>query len=165
MGQKKYFMKKLINYSLLFFVGILFISCSKDSSSPSLEGKWHFSASGAKGSGSTIIWTPNQENACESQSYSQLNSNGTILYQEYNTNSSGACILYVDPNPNSTSETWVRSGDDLVITYSDFSVTPTDVNVYKEHIVSITDSELITQSYDMATNLVLIDSYSKLLRK
>ena len=158
-------MKKLINYSLLFFVGILFISCSKDSSSPSLEGKWHFSASGAKGSGSTIIWTPNQENACESQSYSQLNSNGTILYQEYNTNSSGACILYVDPNPNSTSETWVRSGNDLVITYSDFSVTPTDVYVYKEHIVSITDSELITQSYDMATRLVLIDSYSKLLRK
>ena len=158
-------MKKLINYSLLFFFGILFISCSKDSSSPSVVGKWHFSANGAKGSGSTIVWTPNQDDACSLQSYTQLNSNGTISTQEYNTNTSGVCELYVDPTPNSSSMTWVRNGDDLVITYSDFSVTPTDVSVSKEHIVSITDSELITQSYDMATNLVLTDSYSKLLRK
>ena len=71
-------MKKLINYSLLFVVAVLSISCSKDSSSPSVVGKWHFSANGAKGTGSTIVWTPNQDNACELQSYSEFVSNGTV---------------------------------------------------------------------------------------
>ena len=164
MGQKKYFMKKLINHSLLFFVGILFISCSKDSSSPSLEGKWHFSASGAKGSGSTIIWTPNQEDSCESLTYTEFVSNGSIFYQEYYTNlSTGACVLYVDPNPTSHSETWVRTGDDVTITNNYFTV-PTTVYTFKAHIVSLTDSELIVQEYDQ-TNVNLIDSYSKFSRR
>ena len=159
-------MKKLINYSLLFVVAALSISCSKDSSSPSLVGKWSFTAEGAKGTGSTIVWTPNSANACELQSYTEFVSNGTLSNQSYNTNpTTGACVLYVDPTPNSSSETWVRSGDDIIITYSDFSVTPTNVDTYKARIVSLTDSELIIQSYDFQTNLVLIDNYSKATRR
>ena len=164
--KNKIFMKKLINYSLLFFVGILFISCSKDSSSPSVVGKWHFTANGAKGTGSTIVWTLNQENACELQSYSEFVSNGTLLDQYYSTDlTTGACVLYVNPTPNLSSTTWVRSGDDIIITYSDFSVTPTNVDTYKSRIVSLTDSEIITQNYDFNTNTTLIDSYSKAARR
>ncbi len=164
--KNKIFMKKLINYSLLFFVGILFISCSKDSSSPSVVGKWHFTANGAKGTGSSIVWTLNQENACELQSYSEFVSNGTFLDQYYYTNlTTGACVLSVDPTPNSSSETWVRSGDDIVLTFTDFTVTPTNVDTFKVRIVSLTDSEIITQNYDLNTNTTLIDSYSKATRR
>jgi hypothetical protein len=159
-------MKKLINYSLLFVVAALSISCSKDSSSPSLVGKWSFTAEGAKGTGSTIVWTPISSNACELQSYTEFVSNGTFSDQSYNTNpTTGACELYVDPTPTSSSETWVRSGDDLVITFTDFTVTPSNVDTYKYHIVSLTDSELIFQFYDMQTNLVLTDGYAKLSRR
>ncbi len=163
--KNKIFMKKLINYSLLFFVGILFISCSKDSSSPSVVGKWHSTAYGAKGTGSTIVWTPIQDDACELQSYSEFVSNGTLLDQYYYTNlTTGACVLYVNPTPNLSSETWVRSGDDIVITYSDFSVTPTNVETYKARIVSLTDSEIITQNYEI-NNTTLRDSYYKAARR
>ena len=159
-------MKKLINYSLLFVVAVLSISCSKDSSSPSVVGKWHFSANGAKGTGSTIVWTPNQDNACELQSYSEFVSNGTFLDQSYYTNpTTGACVLYVDPTPSSNSFTWLRSGDDIVLTISDFSVTPTNVDTFKARIVSLTDSELIFQDYDQTTQTNLIDSYSKATRR
>lgn len=156
-------MKKLINYSLLFVVAVLFISCSKDSS-PSLVGKWSFTADGEKGTGSTIVWTPNSADACELQSYTEFVSNGTFSNQSYNTNpSTGACVLYVDPTP--ISQTWVRSGDDLAITITDLSVTPPSVDTFKVHIMSLTDSELIIQEYDEITNTTLIDSYSKLSRR
>ena len=158
-------MKKLINYSLLFVVAVLSISCSKDSS-PSVVGKWHFAADGEKGTGNTIVWTPNQDDTCELQSYSEFVSNGTFLFQDYYTNpTTGACVLYVDPTPTSESFTWVRSGDDIVLTYSNFTVTPTDVDIFKIRIVSLTDSELITQNYDLNTNTTLIDSYSKATRR
>ena len=159
-------MKKLINYSLLFVVAALSISCSKDSSSPSLVGKWGFTADGAKGTGSTIVWTPNSANVCDLQSYTEFVSNGTLSYQGYTTNPiTGVCELYVDPTPTSSSETWVRSGDDLVITFTDFTVTPSNVDTYKSHIVSLTDSELIIQDYDQTTQTNLTDRYSKLSRR
>ena len=159
-------MKKLINYSLLFVVAVLSISCSKDSSSPSLVGKWGFTADGAKGTGSTIVWTPSSNSdVCSLEDYMELNSNGTISYQEYITsNSTGGCVLYVDPTPTSHSETWVRSGDDFTITNNDFTTVPTTVSNFKAHIISLTDSELIVQEYDQA-NVNLADSYFKFSRK
>lgn len=160
-------MKKLINYSLLFAFAILSISCSKDSSSPSLVGKWHFTAEGAKGSGSTIVWaTITSTDACNSQNYTEFVSNGTLLNQEYETNpTTGACVLYVDPTPSSHSETWVRSGDDVTITYSDLSVTPAIVESFKARIVSLTDSELIVQQYNQMNQTTLVDIYSKATRR
>ncbi len=158
-------MKKLINYSLLFVIAVLSISCTKDSSSPSLVGKWSFTADGTKGTGSTIVWTPISSNACDIQNYTEFVSNGTVSGQSYYTNSTGACVLYVDPTPTSSSETWLRSGDDIVITTSDFTVTPTQVDTVKAHIVSLTDSELILQFYDFTTNTNLIDVYYKLSRR
>ena len=158
-------MKKLINYSLLFVVAILSISCSKDSSSTSLVGKWHNTADGEKGSGSAVIWTPVfYTDECSLQDSMELNSNGTITYQEYTTNTStGACSLYVDSNPNSYSQTWVRSGDDVTITDTDFTTTPNTVFTYKARIISLTDSELIIQEYD-DMNVNLADDYSKFSR-
>jgi hypothetical protein len=160
-------MKKIFNYSFLFIVAILSISCTKDTGSPSLSGKWHFTADGSKGSGTTIIWTPstNSSNVCGLQDYMEFSSNGTLSTQEYVMNpSTGACELYVDFNPTSHSETWVRTGDDVTITNNDFTTTPTTVSTFKAHIMTLTDSELIVQEYDFA-NFNLIDSYSKFTRK
>ena len=59
----------------------------------------------------------------------------------------------------------MRSEDDIVITNSDFTVTPSQLDTFKSHIVSLTDSELILQFYDFTTNTNLIDVYYKLSRR
>jgi hypothetical protein len=149
-------MKKL-TLILGVFAAVVTLSCSKESA-PGLTGKWRFYANGAKGTGTTIVWEANTDDACEAQSFSQLNADGSTYFENYSINPiTDECELADDSLYTST---WVKEGDDLIVTYE----SGTFVEEYKSRIVSLSSSELITQEYNQA-GTALIDSYSKLIRK
>ena len=149
---------KKVTLILGVFATVISLSCSKESA-PSLVGKWRFYEEGSKGTGSTIVWEANTDDACEAQSFSQLNADGSTYFENYSINPiTDECEL--DDNSQLYISTWVKEGDDLIVT-TEFGP---DVIEYKSRVVSLSSSELITQDYNQA-GTALIDSYSKLIRK
>ena len=152
---------KKINFLFGILVAVVMISCSKESNAPTMVGKWHFYSTGAKGSGSTIVWAANDDTPCEAQSFDQLNTDGSV-YSEYYYNNvvTNACELQ-DNSQSPYTSTWRREGDDFIWTSIDHTSNPPTQYEYKSHIVSLTDSELIVQNY---SGDVLTDSYTKTIR-
>ncbi len=154
---------KKITLILGLIAAVITLSCSKESA-PSVVGKWHFYTDGAKGSGTTIVWATNTDDACEAQSFEQYNADGSIYSESYSVNTqTNVCELQSNA-PSSFSSTWRKEGDDLIFTYVDDSTTPPTTGESKFHIVSLSGSELIGQVYDM-DNITLVDTYIKLIRK
>lgn len=158
-------MKKL-NLILGVFVAVIMLSCSNNDKNDSvnLAGKWHFYATGAKGSGTSIVWSTNNDTPCTAQSFYQLNPDGS-LYSEvyYNNIMTNACELQ-DNSQSPYSSTWRRDGDDFIWTDINHSTNPATQSESKSHIVSLSDTELIVQGYD-SDGTTLIDDYAKLIRK
>jgi hypothetical protein len=155
-------MKKL-TLILGVVAAVITLSCSKESA-PSLVGKWRFYEEGIKGTGSTIVWEANTDDACEAQSFFQLNADGSIYQEYYDINPlTSDCELY-DDSQSPFTQTWRKEGDDIILTQIDNSVSPPTSSDNKAKIYSLSSSELILQQYNQA-GTTLIDSYSKLIRK
>jgi PBP1b-binding outer membrane lipoprotein LpoB len=155
-------MKKL-SLILSVFAAVITLSCSKESA-PSVVGKWHFYSSGAKGTGSTIVWEANVDSPCEAQSFTQLNEDGSVYEENYFINiMTNACELQVNSQSLYT-YTWRRDGDDFIWTEINHSTNPATQDESKTHIVSLSETELIIQQYS-SDGTTLIDDYAKLIRK
>jgi hypothetical protein len=154
-------MKKL-TLILSVIAAVVTLSCSKESE-PSIVGKWHFYAEGAKGNGTTIVWGANTDDDCEAQSFSQLNADGSTYYENYFINPiTSDCELYDDLQ--SYTQTWRKVGNDIIFTTVDNSTNPPTTTEGKSFIVSVSGSELIVQEYNQAGTM-LDDIYFKLVRK
>ena len=159
-------MKKL-NLILGVFAAVITLSCSNNDKNVSvnLVGKWHFYSSGAKGSGSTIVWEANTDTPCEAQSFIQFNADGSVYEEIYFINiMTNACELQ-DNSQSLYTYTWRRDGDDFIWTQINHSTNPaTQEDESKTHIVSLSETELIIQQYS-SDGTTLIDDYAKLIRK
>ena len=154
---------KKITLILSVIAAVVTLSCSKESA-PGIAGKWHFYSSGAKGTGSTIVWEANTDDACDALSFFQLNANGSTYDEYYITNPiTSACELYDDSQSTDT-QTWRKEGNDLIFTTVDNSTNPPTTTEGKSFIVSVSGTELILQEYNQAETM-LDDSYIKLIRK
>lgn len=154
---------KKITLILSVIAAVITLSCSKESA-PSVVGKWHFYSAGAKGTGSTIVWEANTDDACEEKDFFQFNADGSVYSESYNTNPvTSACELY-DDSQSPYTQTWSKEGDDLTLTLIDNSVSPPTSSDSKVKIYSLSSSELIVQGYNQA-GTTLIDEYTKLIRK
>jgi hypothetical protein len=154
---------KKITLILSVIAAVITLSCSKESA-PGIAGKWHFYTEGAKGNGTTIVWAANTEDACEAQSFFQLNADGSTYNESYNTNPvTSVCELY-DDSQSPYTQTWRKEGNDLIVTLIDNSVSPPISSDSKAKIYSLSSSELIVQGYNQA-GTTLIDEYTKLIRK
>ncbi len=153
---------KKITLILSVIAALVTLSCSKESA-PSVVGKWHFYSSGAKGTGSTIVWEANTDDACDAQSFSQLNADGSTYEEFYITNPiTSACELYDDSQ--FSVQTWRKEGNDLIYTTVDNSTNPPTTSEVKLFLVSVSGAELIVQEYNQAGTM-LDDSYFKFIRK
>ncbi len=153
---------KKITLILSVIAAVITLSCSKESA-PSVVGKWHFYSAGAKGTGSTIVWEANTDDACDLQSFSQINADGSTYEEFYITNPiTSACELYDDSQLSV--QTWRKEGNDLIYTTVDNSTNPPTTSEVKLFLVSVSGAELIVQEYNQAGTM-LDDSYFKFIRK
>ena len=154
---------KKITLILSVIAAVITLSCSKESA-PGITGKWHFYTDGAKGNGTTIVWAANTEDACEAQTFFQLNADGSTYNESYNTNPvTSVCELY-DDSQSPYTQTWRKEGNDLITSTVDNSTNPPSTSEGKAFIVSVSGSELILQGYNQAGTM-LDDTYFKLIRK
>jgi hypothetical protein len=152
---------KNITLFISVFAAVITLSCSKEST-PSIVGKWHFYSTGAKGSGTSIVWAANNDTPCEAQSFDQLNADGSVYSENYYNNvTTNACELQ-DNSQSPYTSTWRREGDDFIWTSIDHRFNPPTQYEYKSRIVSLSAQEMIVQDY---SGTVLSDSYTKLIRK
>ena len=153
---------KKITLILSVIAAVITLSCSKESA-PSVVGKWHFYSAGAKGTGSTIVWEANTDDACDLQSFSQINADGSTYEEFYITNPiTSACELYDDSQ--FSVQTWRKEGNDLIYTTVDNSTNPPTTSEVKLFLVSVSGAELIVHEYNQAGTM-LDDSYFKFIRK